>query len=611
MEVLARHTKPGAAVVIAPTGAVDGGQFLGLFKGTLSYQRLTGAMRGSRRLVDDAVLEECFQAFIDLANYLSAANRSSPFHLVDFEVNPFAMSGGRMAPLDGVCAFKPASDMPPDRPIAKVANLIKPRSIAILGASDRSLNPGRVALRNLLQAGFAADRTYVIRDQTETLDGVRCVPSIESLPERVDLLVVAVAAEQAPAVAAEVIENDRANAVILVAGGLGETERSKPLEAALRDQIRAGHRSKGGGPIFLGGNSMGVVSHPGRYDTMFIPKNKLARSDGPHRTRACFISQSGAFIISNESRLPWLDPAYALSIGNQIDLTAGDLMRFLHDDPEVDVFAVYVEGFRPRDGLAFASAVAAAVELGKDVVLYKAGRTSEGRSATAGHTASVAGDYAVCAAAVSQAGGFVASDFDEFADLVGLCLALRGKQLRGNRLAAISNAGFESVGMADAIKQDGAELRLVQFSGHVPAALHETLARHRLHGLVNIKNPLDLTPMAGDEVFAQVVQQVLDDPAVDVAVVGVVPLTPALQTLPPGTDRSDSIEREDSIARRLPEVVAESGKPVVVVVDSGRMYDPFADALERAGLPVFRSADRAVRVLCRWVGHTLGRASHG
>jgi acyl-CoA synthetase (NDP forming) len=351
-----------------------------------------------------------------------------------------------------------------------------------------------------------------------------------------------------------------------------------------------------------------VVSHPGRYDTTFIPEYKLPKTPAGTSRTSCFISQSGAFIIANLSRIPWLDPAYALSIGNQIDVTAGDLLGFLKDDPDIEVVAVYMEGFRPGDGLAFAAAAREAVLLGKDVVFYKAGRTSEGRSATAGHTASVAGDYAVCAAALDQAGVLVAADFGEFSDLLNLCVHLRGRPLRGDRLAAVSNAGFEAVGMADSIKGTISGLRLVPFSAACATAISETLARRRLDGLVDVKNPLDVTPMADDRLFARIVEQVLDDDEVDLAVVGVVPLTPALQTLPPGADHGESIHHEDSIASLLQSAAATTTTPVVVVVDAGRLFDPLADRLQASGLPVFRNADRAVRALRRWARVKLGRS---
>ena len=601
MELLARQTRKGAAVAIAPTGTVDGEQFFELFRSTLSYDRLSGAMRGSRRLLDDAILIECFQAFIDTANHFSGMNPDAAFHLEEMEVNPYSASGGRMAPLDGVCRFRPARPRHQPRPIDTIGSLLKPQSAAIMGVSERSPNMGRIILGNILAAGFDRDSVHVVHPTASEIDGVPCVASVSELPNKVDLFVVAVGADQVALVIDNLIEHDRADTVILIPGGIGEKEGSQDLEAGIRDRIREAHQRDGGGPLFLGGNSLGVISHPGRYDTMFIPDSKLPKSRGERARKLCFISQSGAFIISTLSRMPWLDPAYALAIGNQIDLTAGDLLAYIKDDPEIEVFAVYMEGFQPCDGHAFAAAVKEAVALGKDVVFYKAGRTSEGRSATAGHTASVAGDYAVCENAIAQAGAFVAADFDEFADFLRVTLPLRGKNASGNRLAAVSNAGYESVGMADSIRSNGAELVLPAFEAPTVEALAKILSDNRLDGLVDVKNPFDITPMAGDTVFADLIVEVLGDRGIDAAVVGIVPLTPALQTLAPGEGHRESVLDPGSIAQLLPGATSASDKPVVTVVDSGVLFDPLVAALRAGGLPVFRSADRAVRALCTWV----------
>ncbi len=601
METLAKETRKGAAVAIAPTGLVDGPQFLELFKRTLSYQRLSGGMRGSSRLVTDAVLVECFQAVISLANHFSELNPYADFQLLEFEVNPFTVSHSRLAPLDGVCVFGPAHPVGAARPIAKISHLLKPESAAIVGVSGRSVNMGRIILRNIIGGGFDATKTFVVRPDTDEIDGVTCVSTISDLPQKVDLFVVAVGAAQVPQVIEELIDNDAANTVILIPGGLGEKQGSEEVAETLATKIRAAHSRDDGGPVFIGGNSLGVISHPGRYDTMFIPETKLAKSRGDHPRSACFISQSGAYIIANLSRMPWFDPAYALSIGNQIDLTAADLLRHIKNDPEIDVFAIYMEGFKPGDGLIFAQAVRDTVALGKDVVFYKAGRTTAGRSATAGHTASVAGDYAVCEAAITEAGAFVAADFNEFSDLLRLSVGFRGSSVCGRRLAAMSNAGFESVGMADSIECDRATLRLARYDETTQAKLQTILDGARLNGLVDVKNPFDVTPMANDETFASLVDEILGSPNVDVMVTGIVPLTPAMQTLAPGEAHRESVDDAASIARRLPAIAAKHETPLVAVVDSGHLFDPMAEVLESGGLPVFRSADRAVRVLCKWI----------
>lgn len=607
METLARETHKGAAVAIAPTGLVDGARFFELFRQTLSYRRLSGAMRGSGRLIADEVLVDCFQATINLANHFSELNHGADYRLTEFEVNPFTATGGRLAPLDGVCVFEPCHSTIDSRPIGKIDGLLRPKSAAIIGVSASSMNMGRIILGNMIGGGFEPDRITVIRPEVAEIDGVRCVESISELGDKVDLFVVAVGAAQVPGVLNDLIDNDAANAVILIPGGLGEKEGSEELARALKAKIRAAHETDDGGPVFIGGNSLGVISHPGRYDTMFIPETKLPKSRGDHRRSACFISQSGAYIIANLSRMPWFDPAYALSIGNQIDLTAADLLSHIKNDPEIDVFAVYMEGFQPGDGLRFAQAVRDTVDMGKDVVFYKAGRTSAGRSATAGHTASVAGDYAVCEAAIAEAGAFVADDFEEFSDLLRLSMAFRGKSIHDRRLAAMSNAGFESVGMADSIECGRSRLRLATFADDTRDALASILSDARLHGLVDVKNPFDVTPMADDATFARLVDTILADHAVDVMAVGIVPLTPALQTLAPGQGHRESVHSDRSIARLLPKVAADHDTPVVAIVDSGTLFDPMVGVLEAGGLPVFRAADRAVRVLCRWVDVRLRR----
>lgn len=601
MEILARQTRKGAAVAIAPTGTVDGEQFFKLFRSTMSYERLSGAMRGSRRLLDDAILVRCFQAFIDLANQFSAMNPDARFHLEEVEVNPYVATRGRMAPLDGVCRFHVANPREEQRPVNKLGSLLRPDSAAIIGVSESKPNMGRIILGNMLKSGFGAGNIRIIHPTAKHIDGVECVSGIKDLPGQVDLFVLAVGADHVTPLVDELIAHDKARSVVLIPGGIGEKEGSRGLETGLKDRIREAHRQEGGGPLFLGGNSLGVVSCPGRYDTLFIPDHKLPKARSDKGSGLCFISQSGAFIISTLSDEPWLDPTFALSIGNQIDLTAGDLLAYIKDDPAIDVFAVYVEGFQRHDGLAFAAAVKETVALGKDVVFYKAGRTSEGRSATAGHTASVAGDYAVCENAITQAGALVASDFGEFTDYLRISLPLRGKTVGGKCLAAISNAGYETVGMADSIRSNGAELVLPAFGARTEEAIGKILSDNHLDRLVDVKNPFDVTPMAGDTAYSDMITEVLADSRIDAAVVGIVPLTPALQTLPRDEDHQESILDADSIAQRLPLAAAASDKPVVVVIDAGTLYEPLAETLKNAGLPVFRSADRAVRALCKWI----------
>jgi acyl-CoA synthetase (NDP forming) len=211
------------------------------------------------------------------------------------------------------------------------------------------------------------------------------------------------------------------------------------------------------------------------------------------------VSQSGAFMITRLSKRPELDPAYMISVGNQNDLTLGDMLHYLKDDPLIEVIGVYAEGFKDLDGLSFSLAVRQAVLAGKEIIFYKAGRTPEGKTATSGHTASLAGDYMVCESCVRQAGGIVVQTFTQFEDLLMLAQRLHDKQIHGNRLAALSGAGFESVGMADNIQSDVYALKMARFSPDTITHVQDILKAKGLDRLVEVKNPLDINPGADDE----------------------------------------------------------------------------------------------------------------
>jgi acyl-CoA synthetase (NDP forming) len=129
------------------------------------------------------------------------------------------------------------------------------------------------------------------------------------------------------------------------------------------------------------------------------------------------------------------------------------------------------------------------------------------------------------------------------------------------------------------------------------AELDAILRKYRLERLVNIANPLDLTPMAPDAAHEDVLRLMLACPAIDAVVASFVPLTPTMKTTP------EEISDQSSLAQRLPVIFDETDKPLVVAIDAGPLYDPLARALREAGIPVFRSADTAVRTLGRYLSY--------
>jgi acyl-CoA synthetase (NDP forming) len=303
------------------------------------------------------------------------------------------------------------------------------------------------------------------------------------------------------------------------------------------------------------------------------------------------------------SKLGALNPRYAITLGNQMDLTISDYVAYLKDDPAIELFAVYVEGFRPLDGLRFLQAAREITARGRTVILYRAGRTVAGARASASHTASMAGDYTVTRELVRSAGVVLADTLSEFEDLVRLFTFLRGKRA-GRRLGAVSNAGFECVAIADNLGR----LELADFSQSTNEGLQAVLREARIDSVVDVHNPLDLTPMARDEAYDRAVRAVLDDEGVDVGVVGVVPLSSALNTLPRDGDHDEDLQRADSIAARLGKIRQDTQKAWVAVVDAGNVYDPLAESLLRQRIPTFRTADTALKLLNVFVATRAVRA---
>jgi acyl-CoA synthetase (NDP forming) len=604
-ELYAKRFRKGQAVVAASTEMVNGKDFFELFRQTISYRKLAGLTRGQQRIVTDEQLLECFSAVIEVGNYFSPLNDDAPFIINELEINPFAFSNYLMLPLDGLCSFAENKKTWERLPVEQIEKLLHPKSMAIVGASSKKMNIGRIILQNVVGMGFASDRLSIVHPTAQIIDDIETISDISRLSEKVDLLVLAVKSAAIPILVEQIVKGDLAETVILVPGAIGEENDQEAQLKKMQDTLHEARKKGGTAPIFLGGNSLGVLSRPGNYDALFIPESKLPKSKGEYRRKSAVVSQSGAYMITRMSRLSFLDPAYAVSVGNQVDLTAGDFLHYFKKVQDLETLAFYIEGFADFDGLRFSQGVRAAIPQGKEIIFYKAGRTAEGKTAMAGHTASIAGDYMVCESCVGQAGAFVAETFSEFEGLLCLSRALYHKKIRGNRLAALSNAGYEAVGIADNIFGEDYSLKLAGYSAVSYDAIEAVLSRSGLSALVKTTNPVDVTPMATEEVYGDIIQILLGDDGVDVVVVAIVPLTPILHTLPDEHISDDSESDAIGIVDRIASLNKQSEKPLVMVVDSGPLYDHLTHALEERGLPVFRSADQAVRVLGKYVQKRL------
>ncbi len=597
-EFLADHFKAGRDVAVLSPDLATPNTVRQALEQVAVVQLSTRALRGQpARLSIDAIIG-VVQVFLELGRVFGE-------QIAECEVNPFVLAAdGRLVALDVLLRLRdPDAHLgaaAPARPLAKLKFLLEPRSAAIMGVSER-LNPGHIIVNNLIREGFDRNRIFIIKPGSDRLEGCRCVPDIASLPERVDMFVMCIDAAQASGALVEIVERQAAESVVLIPGGLEEKTGSEAIVQRMRDALAQARRGAWGGPVINGGNCLGIRSRPGHYDTTFIPEYKLPVPTGAP-SRLGVISQSGAFAVARASKLATLNPKYAITLGNQMDVTIGDYLTYLQDDGDIDVFAVYVEGFRPLDGLRFLKAARAISDSGRTVVLYRAGRTPAGARASASHTASIAGDYAVIRALGRQAGIVVADSLEDFDDLTQMFTLLGAASVKGWNLAAVSNAGFECVAIADNL---GA-FQVPPFSPATERAFAEIFAKGRIDQVVDVHNPIDLTPMTGDAAYAEVVKAALDDQRFDAAVIGCVPMTGALNSLPGGHGHREDFLRPDSVVSRLCGMRGRSGKPWIAVVDAGALYDAMAGHLVAAGIPTFRSADRAMRLFNVYCAARMG-----
>lgn len=604
VEYLKPRLKKGRAVAIASAHLLHRKDIPALLKPLAFFDKVVCDFRGRKALLSETELAETFHKWQMLAVRYSLYSKKSLYIIEEAEVNPFVIRSAKLIPLDGMCRFSRRREGPARRPYEKINYLLHPRSIAVIGVSEK-MNLGHLILNNILREGFPRERVYVVKPGLEMIEGCRCYPTIAQLPETVDLFVLTLAAEQSVGAMAELLDGEKARSVVIIAGGIGEKKGTEVLEEKIKSLLQKNRREGKLTPVVNGGNCMGIYSRPGRYDTTFIPEYKLEPPAGKN-PRIVYIAQSGAFMASRMSKIPAVEPLYAISLGNQVDLTASDYLRYFNDagKDEARLFALYIEGFQPGDGLSLAKAAEDLVRQGKILVVYKGGRTEEGRQATSSHTASVAGDYDVFRSILGKAGAFVTETLLDFENSVKNLLSLDGKMVRGKRVGLVSNAGFECVILADNLN-DGDELEIALLSDRTKARIACLLQPLGIDRLQDIRNPLDLTPVADDAVFAGCAEAVLEDEGVDCAVISPVPMTTALQTLPPGERHRENIYAPRSVGCRLIEIFGRSRKPLVVNIDAGELYLPLVEMLEEAGVPVFRRSDEALRFLGRYINTTL------
>jgi acyl-CoA synthetase (NDP forming) len=566
-----------------------------------------------RAPVSADVLGEALEGLARLICRTSADGKSV---LEEIEINPLAACGGRLIALDAVARTRDAAATPSigpgatggavgnevrlPRPIARIRHLLHPRSAVVLGASGRTMNAGRIILRNLkTSAGIVYGSLYAVHPKESAIEGVRCYASVAELPETVDLAVVALPASSARDTITDMVRLDKARSIILIPGGFSEVGE-QGLSRQIEGELRASRATAQGGPVLIGPNCLGIVSK-GEYNTFFLPNYKLPFHDAPGENLVA-VSQSGAYLVSFTSNLDGIIfPRASVSYGNELDLTASDFLEYyLAHEPDARIFAFYVEGFPAGEGQRFVGLVRRATRSGRAVVVYKAGKTALGAKAAASHTASMSGDYETARALLEDAGAIVTETLNMFEDYTKILTMMAGLRPRGRRVGVVTNAGFEAGAISDHL-----------YSLELAAFRDTTCARvaSALPDIAHASNPIDTTPMADTAGFIAAVEAAAADPDVDMLIVSAIPVAATLDVLAPDLagEHSENIFAMGSLPAELVRVRRSIEKPMVVTIDSGRLYDPTVLVLQRAGIPVYRKIDRASRALSAFAAFHLGQ----
>lgn len=435
-----------------------------------------------------------------------------------------------------------------------------PKTVAVIGATDNPLKPGRAILENM---SFFNGAVYPVNPKHTTLLGHRCYASVREVPEELDLAIVALPAPLVEQEMAELGNKGVRRAIIISsgfaeAGSEGSARQQRIAALARRFNIRV-----------IGPNALGVYNTDNGLDSFFVSRERVSR---PTTGKLSIISQSGAIavILMEALSRDGIGIAKALNYGNRLDVDEADALDYLADDPRTGAVAMYMESV--NDGQKFLKA-AKTFGAKKPLVIWKAGKHEMGAKAVASHTATLAGTYGLYQAAFRQAGAVEAFGFDHMID-AAKALALMDHPCIGGRLLVVTNGGGLAVAASDQAQLEGFTMPAM------PQAARKRLEQAFPSFFVT-SNPIDLTGSGKNEDYYTALTEALPhyDAAVVIVLMGATTVTG---------------EATGLIARAC----HEAKKPVTCCILQGLGYTREAmSALLKLGVPVYPSPERAVRAL--------------
>src|SRR3989442_5348197 len=450
--------------------------------------------------------------------------------------------------------------------------LMKPTSIAVVGASQR-MTPATRVVATLQRFGYRG-RIFPINPKYPEILGLPCYPDLAATPEPAQTVVVAIPAEQVPAVLTAAVASGVRGALVL-SSGFGE---AGPVGRARQAQLE---RLAAQGLLICGPNCYGV------FNIRLGAATFSADVAEPLRPGSVgLVSQSGGFSHAIGEYLMQqrcVGLSYIVSCGNQAGLTVEDYIAFLVEDEDTAVVGAFVEGF--KQPAKFRQAAARARDQRKPIVVLKVGRSENARQAMLAHTGSLAGTPEIIDAVLRQSGVVQVSSLNEMIDTLALLSAAGRYSRRGWRVGILSGLGGECGRASDAADRAGVELPPLS------AASVETL-RSFMPDFANPRNPLDGTGVMYEDarLFPQLVDVLLHDDAVDVVAVN----------LRANVPRPGGGAPSRQFSRAMSESLRNSTDRLVLAFSSfaGRDLDQdVVRALAEVGVPFLESTESAMLAL--------------